>query len=197
MNADAHIGEAAELYAAGVLTTEESAAVEAHIARCPDCLRRVGEAEETVLELERVNVAPSAAARGSSLLPFERRGVASRWLAVAAAAAFIIGFILPHGAMQPNLATLAMVRSHFAHAQFSGAGPPAKVIYARDRSWYYIVIAGNYRYEVYGLRNGQATDLGTTQPKSQTSELFSPSSTPFDRVELRAAGKLLEAAAIR
>ncbi|MBV8196715.1 MAG: zf-HC2 domain-containing protein, partial [Candidatus Eremiobacteraeota bacterium] len=48
---NAHIGDDAELYAAGALTRDEHAAVDAHIAQCPDCLRRVGEAEETVLAL--------------------------------------------------------------------------------------------------------------------------------------------------
>lgn len=197
MNQNAHVGDAAELYAAGALAPEERASVDAHIAHCSECLRRVGEAEETVLALERVNAESPAGMRGTKVLPFQRRGVPLWWVPVAAAAALIFGLFLAHRPPQNDAATLAMLHSHFAHAQFAGNGPAAKVLYARDRSWYYIIVAGNHRYEVDGIRSGQALNLGSTQPKSQTSELFSSTPARFDRIELRDAGKTLEAAAIR
>lgn len=196
MEREFHIGESAELYAAGALDEREQAEVEEHVTQCPECLRRLGEAEETILALERVNAArplPSAV----NVLPFRPRRVAAWWLAVAAAAAFILGFILPHGVPRSNVATLAMIHSHFSHAQFSGAGPAAKVVYARDRSWYYVVVAASGRYEVYGIRNGTATDLGSTQPQGQTSELFTRIGTLFNSIELRENGTTIETAAIR
>lgn len=195
MISGAHVGDAAELYAAGALTAEEHAAVDAHIAQCPECLRRVGEAEETVLALERVNAVKPF--RSSNVAPFERRGLPAWWIPLAAAAALIVGLIVPRHGVQTDVATVAMLRSHFAHAQFAGNGPPAKVLYARDRSWYYVIIAASHRYEVYGVRKGQGTELGTTQPKNTTSDLFIATSIPYDRMELRDADKLVESAVIR
>ena len=197
MNSNAHIGEAAELYAAAALTAEERAAVDAHIGSCDECLRRVGEAEETVLALERVYVAPSVTTPARKVLPLPRRGVPGWWVAAAAAAALIIGFVLPHRTPQSDVATLAMLHSHFVHAQFTGTGPAAKVLYARDRSWYYVIVDGSHRYGVYGTRNGQVVDLGITQPKTETSELFAPVSLRLDQIELRDRGAVVETAAIR
>jgi hypothetical protein len=196
---ESHIGDAAELYAIGALTPEEQAEVDAHIARCSDCLRRVGEAEETVLALERVNVPPATALQARKVVPFAPRRRSSWWIAaVATAAAFVLGFLIPHRAPQTELATVAMLHSHFAHAQFVGPGAPtAKVLYARDRSWYYVIVDGSYRYEVFGVRGGQRIDVGTTTPKSETSELFVRTSSRFDAIELRDSGKLVETAAVR
>ncbi|MBV9057151.1 MAG: zf-HC2 domain-containing protein [Candidatus Eremiobacteraeota bacterium] len=191
----AHVGDAAELYAAGALTAEEHAAVEAHIAQCSECLRRVGEAEETVLALERVNAVQSL--RPSNVAPFGRRRVPVWWIPVAAAAALIVGLLVPRHGLQTDVATVAMLHSHFAHAQFVGNGPPAKVLYARDRSWYYVIVDGRHSYGVYALRDGASAYLGATQSKGRVSELFSSVATPFDRLELRDGGRLVEAAAIR
>jgi Putative zinc-finger len=193
-----HIGDAAELYAIGALSEEESARVDAHVAQCNECLRRVGEAEETVLALERVNVPAARARRQDNVLPLRRRAASSWWIPAVAAAAFVLGFMIPHRPPQTEIATVAMLHSHFAHAQFTGAGAPvAKVLYARDRSWYYVIVNGNHRYDVYGLRKGQDTEIGSTQPRGITSDLFVKPSKRFDSIELRDAGKLVEAAAIR
>lgn len=212
MNRDTHIGGDAELYAAGALTPEERVAVDAHIAGCSECLRRVGEAEETVLALERVTAIPPIGMRGAKVLPFQRPRVSVWWVAVAAAAALILGLLIPHGAPQGDVATLAMLHSHFAHAQFTGNGPAAKVIYARDRSWYYVIVAGGHRFEVYGLHAETAggvriigeTDLGATTPTSYASRLFASASKGsafeykrFDKIELRDHGRVIETATVR
>lgn len=198
MEPDVHIGEAAELYAIGALDAAERTAVDAHIARCTECARRVGEAEETVLALERdVRVDPLATAVAVPLR-LRRREVPAWWLGVAAAAALIVGTLLPGLFTQHDTPTLAMIHSHFNHAQFSGLNAPAaKVIYARDRSWYYVIVEGSHRYDVFGLRAGQSVGLGTTEPKGATSELFAQHREPFERIELRDGGKPLEAASIR
>jgi len=86
------------------------------------------------------------------------------------------------------------IDSHFSHAQFSGNGPPAKVIYARDRSWYYVIVSGSRRFEVYGLRGTQATRLGTTVPRGETSELFVRKQPRF---ELRDGATGIENASVR
>jgi len=193
MDPEAHIGDNAELYAVGLLDDDEQAVVEAHVAHCATCLRRVGEAEETVLALEHGN----APARPQPL-PLAR---ASRnwWALPAIAAALIVGLLIPRPSSQQNSATLAMIHSHFSHAQFAGSTgvPSAKVLYARDRSWYYVIVQGAHRYQVYGIRSGQSSQLGTTRPDRDVSELFVRKGARYDRLELCDRGKPVETASIR
>jgi hypothetical protein len=198
MESNLHVGEAAELYALGALDAREQAEVEAHIAGCAECLRRVGEAEETLLALERGSKAVAAPRSRGNVLPMARpRRTFTWWVPAAIAAAFILGWLIPRSASQPGVATLAMINSHFSHAQFSGGGPPAKVIYARDRSWYYVIVSGSRRFDVYGIRATQSTLLGTTSPRSETSELFVRGQPRFERVDLRDGTALVESASIR
>jgi anti-sigma factor RsiW len=196
MQADQHIGESAELYAVGALEPQERATVETHIAHCAECLRRVGEAEETVLALERANVVDPSATHAGTRLAFGRRSLA--WLLpLTAAAAFILGLLFPRPAPQNDFATLAMIGSHFSHAQFVGSGPPAKVIYARDHSWYYVIVEGRHRYGVYGVARYAEVKLGETAPVGRTSELFTRGSGTYERLELRESNAALGAATIR
>jgi Putative zinc-finger len=195
MQADEHIGEAAELYAAGQLDAAEIAAVEAHAAVCEACLRRLGEAEETVLGLERVNkpLAPPVATN----VRFARRRISPWWLAPAMAAALLVGILWPRAQTQHNVAMLAMVNGHFSHAQFAGTGPKAKVLYARDRSWYYVIVAGTGRYDVYGVAGNDRVSLGSTNAVGSTSELFVKMRERFDHLELRDGSGATETATIR
>lgn len=196
MQPEAHIGDLAELYAAGALDERERARVEAHLSRCSECLRRTAEAEEVVLMLERRFKIPEDFKSATRPLALARP--ANRlWTIAAVAAALVVGFLIPHPQSRQSLATLAMIQSHFSHAQFSGSGPAAKVLYARDRSWYYFIVQGSHRYDVYGLREGQAAFLGSTQPADSTSDLFVRSAQRFDAVELRANGAAFERAAVR
>jgi anti-sigma factor RsiW len=196
VNSNVHIEELAELYALGELDARERAQVDAHIAQCSDCLRRVGEAEETVLALERI-IQPVAPHAGIAMM--RRRRVA--WLLPAvAAAALIVGLLLPRPFTAPqNPALLAMIHSHFSHAQFSGVAgaPAAKVIYARDRSWLYVVVEGTHNYSVYGSSGGRSLLVGTTLPHGETSDLYAKPSLRLQRVELRERGQTVESAALR
>jgi hypothetical protein len=198
MESEMHVGELGELYAAGALDERERAVVEAHVARCDACLRRLGEAEETVLALERGSkIADEVRFAGKPLGFVQRRSWG--WTVLAVAAALIVGFLVPHSTPQQNPAMLAMIHSHFSHAQFSGtaSAPAAKVLYARDRSWYYVIVEGAHRYDVEGLANGRVTSLGATEPNGATSELFSQAKMGFDRLELRDRGTPIESARIR
>ena len=188
-----HIGEMAELYALGTLDENERAAVEAHIATCHDCLRRVGEAEETILTLE-----PKAPARAVTTIPLQlrRSRTAPWWLAVAAA--LVIGFLIPHPQNVHDDPQIAMLHSHFSHSQFQGNGPIAKVLYPRDRSWYYVIVEGSHRYRVVGANGLSAGPiLGTTVPKGATSELFVRSQGRLTFIELQEGSTVLETAQIR
>lgn len=196
MESDMHVGELAELYAAGALESHDRAIVERHIAQCPQCLRRTGEAEEAVLALERRFKVPQDFLLGAKPLMLGR-SPNRLWPILAVAAALIVGFLIPRPQSRQNPATLAMIQSHFSHAQFSGSGPAAKVLYARDRSWYYVIVQGAHRYDVYGVREGRAELLGSTRPEGLTSELFGRPSRRFDAMDLRENGRTLERATLR
>lgn len=193
-----HIGDDAELYAIGVLTSQERESVDAHVAGCLSCLRALGEAEETVLALESEPVIASA--------PGVRRAMLRVWIAVAAA--FVIGFLptVPLWLAQHrsadlaatrSTATLAMIESHFTHAQFSPVAPnapDAKVIYARDGSWLYIIVSGSHRFVVY---DDYGRVLGTTEPSGTTSELLCVSPARANAVTLREGTNVIERARLR
>ena len=195
MNADMHVEELAELYALGELDAFDRAQVDEHIARCASCLRRVGEAEETVLALERV-VQPMSPRLGVTRL--QRRRI-ERWWPAIAAAALIVGLLLPRPFTSPqNPALLALIHSHFSHSQFSGSpgAPPAKAIYARDRSWLYVIVDGAHRYGVSGFDGRQTSMLGMTRPGGATSDLYTRTTKRFLRIELREGPRIIETAAM-
>lgn len=197
---DAHIGENAELYALGSLDELERQRVESHVANCAECLRRLGEAEETVLGLEREMQAVPIPSTARAPVFVSRRTVHPWWAgAVAAAVALLIGYTLPHP-QEPashDAAQVAMLHSHFNHAQFAGNGPLGKVLYARDGSWYYVVVEGSHKYAVDGVGSSGTSPLGTTSPRDGTSELFVPHSVRFRRIELRDGANVVESAQIR
>jgi len=134
----AHLDDDAAAYALGALDASGMMRVDALAASCDECARRVGEAEATVARLVVPADAPARA------VPRVR----TAWLAIAAA--FVIG-LLPsayllvrtHDAQATRAVALdALVHSHFLHASFVSLAPDAphaKVIYARDGSWLYIV----------------------------------------------------------
>jgi hypothetical protein len=166
MQADEHIGEAAELYAAGQLDA-----------------------------VERVNK-PLAPPVATNVVAFARRRISPWWLVPAMAAALIVGILWPRAQSQHDVATLAMVNGHFSHAQFAGTGPKAKVLYARDRSWYYVIVAGTGRYDVYGVAGDNRVSLGSTNAVGSTNELFVKMRERFDHLELQ-DGAATETATIR
>ena len=190
---ETHVGENAELYALGSLTDDERACVDAHIATCAQCRARVGVAEETVLALEAQT--PTVPLRGASPT-FGRKKTPRWWMPAAVAAALVVGFVLPHPqGEQP--AQVAMLHSHFNHAQFTGNGPLAKVLYARDGSWYYIVVEGTHRYSVVGSSGQLEVPLGTTAARGATSELFVRGDKRFAHIDLREGTRTVETAQIR
>ncbi|MGB8796311.1 MAG: zf-HC2 domain-containing protein [Candidatus Aquilonibacter sp.] len=200
-----HIGDLAELYALGELDASERAAVEAHIATCMQCLRHVGEAEETLLALERGDLAqptPELLDRRTRFAAPPVRRYAT--LALAAAAGLVLGILTMLPAMlrshdQPAL--VAMVNSHFNHAQFVPVGkiaaPSAKVIYAHDRSWLFILVTGSERYDVYATGAAGAIRLGTLQSQGSTSSLYVAHAPAASEVELRDGSTVVERAALR
>ena len=144
-----HLDDDAELYALGMLDAAERGRIEAHLRDCDDCLQRVGRAEATVAAMtESLAATPTAAV---TPLPSRRRvPFVQRWGALAAAVVFGISTATLaaqdaglHRALTGQRAVLgAMVRSHFAHAQFStpgGTPVEAKVVYERHGRWFSVI----------------------------------------------------------
>lgn len=192
---DPHIGEDAELYALSSLTEIERARIDAHVATCQPCLRRLGEAEEAVLALEPQTPSLPLPQRPALRFPARQRG--AWWTVPAVAAALIVGFLLPHPPGARPSPQIAMLHSHFNHAQFAGSGPLAKVLYARDRAWYYVIVEGAHAYTVVGVNGSSATALGRTTSHGETSDVFVTNARPFDHIELREGSSLIETAQIR
>jgi hypothetical protein len=202
--ADHHVDELAELYALGALAESEAAAVERHGAQCTRCARRIGEAEETVLALERECAAQQPPDALGTRLPFERHA-ASWWrFAAALAAGIVIGIgvtiVQPRPGPQSQQVVTAMIRSHFSHAQFaplaSGA-PDAKVIYAHDRGWLYVIATGSEAYEVDAVNGSSRTPLGTLLPDGSVSTLFVDRRITALTLELSDHGRVVERAMLR
>jgi hypothetical protein len=140
------------------------------------------------------------------LLPMQQQRSFARVALTAACAGLVLGilatflsFTLRPNNTQPAL--LAMVHSHFNHAQFapvaSQSGPPAKVIYARDKSWVFIVADGSLRYSVYAISPTGATLLGNLEPQGTSSTLYVDHPPAATSIELRDGTTVLERAALR
>ena len=202
MTFDEHLGEYAELYALGVLDPEERQSVERHLAGCAACTREVGIAEETVVALDDATVpqvdppaelgkriAASASPAPSNVVAFQRPAGLGRQWALAASIALIVGLgsgvALDRGLGgsqattndEPAWQTIAA--SHFLHASFQPAFPGAtprlvaKVLYARDGSWLYVIVdSGAAGYRVVGRSEKGALDLGALRLGKSTSTLF-------------------------
>jgi anti-sigma factor RsiW len=204
--AEQHIDELAERYALGDLDPSEVGVLETHIATCAACLRRVGEAEETVLALERGDTAVAPAMLERPLELPQRRRLTFAYIASAAAAGLVIGILTTLLAFSLHTddtqrALVAMVGSHFNHAQFAPVGGqhavPAKVIYARDRHWVFIIATGTVRYRVYAVAPSGAKYLGDLRPQGSSSTLYVDRPVTQTTLELRDGTTIVERAALR
>jgi anti-sigma-K factor RskA len=150
-----HLGENAELYPLGILDEDTARNVERHVGWCSECAERVAQAQAVAAALaaslpqatpspalerrlrESARPQPSAKFR-ASLFPFA--------LAAAFALAFLgIGWqalVLRERLSAEDVALVTMVHSHFNHVSMSpeSTNPvAAKILYARDGSWIYII----------------------------------------------------------
>ena len=150
-----HLGEDAELYPLGILDDDAARKVEHHVALCSECAERVAQAQAVAASLAaalpqatpspalerrlRESTRPQPGARRrASVFPFA--------LAAAFALAFLgLGWqqlILQQRLKAEDVALVTMVHSHFNHVSMSpeSANPvTAKILYARDGTWIYII----------------------------------------------------------
>lgn len=184
-----HLGEDAELYPLGVLDDDTARDVERHVASCSDCAERVARAQAAAASLaaalplatpsaalerrlrESARPQPSAQRR-PSLFPF------------AIAAAIVLAFlgfgwqalVLRERLAAEDVALVTMVHSHFNHVSMSpdSADPvAAKILYARDGSWIYIIAdkPGGSLHAIAETATGSA-DLGALPSTGETSSLL-------------------------
>ena len=82
-----------------------------------------------------------------------------------------------------------LTHSHFRHAEFSKVmpdSPSAKVLYARDGSWFYVVIDGaRPDLHVVGATAGSTHDYGVAGVHGHTSTLFAERAGHLATIELR------------
>jgi hypothetical protein len=180
---DDHVGESAELYALGELGELESARVERHARTCEPCTRRLGEAEATVLRLIESGGVPEELPAQPGRVRLVRYAAPAPWIA-AVAAAFVLGLLpwgltlvhppVPDADSQAPVA--AMLAGHFVHAPFVGLrpdAPAAKVIYAREGGWLYVLVgAGQEPLEVGTVLEGRTAVAASLAPSNAARAVF-------------------------
>lgn len=152
---DRHLGDDAELYALGALDDDEIAAAERHLAVCDACAAQVARARDVVAALAAplraypppaIGFPPPAAVAPARAA---RPGWDRRLAALAAVAVLGLGIagwqdvVLTRQRASADLALAAIVHGHFSHAGFTpgaAGAPAAKVLYARDGAWLYLVV---------------------------------------------------------
>lgn len=214
-----HIDDLAELYALGVLSDDERSAVDAHLAQCAACSTRVAQSEAVIAALVDAGVPketapPQLAARiarsaaaGSPAGPLW----SSLRVLVGLAAALVLGLglaVLQVSRQNHDLrvalagderAFSTITHSHFHHTEFSKLNPDspsAKVLYAHDGSWFYVIIDGAHRdLHVIGETNGSTHDYGVASVHGHTTTLFTDAANHVAKIELREGPNVIGVAA--
>jgi hypothetical protein len=184
-----HLGEDAELYPLGILDDDAARNVELHIALCSACAQRVAEAQAVAASLA---AALPLATPSPALERRLRESTRSRSSAkpratlfpFALAAAFALAFlglgwqalVLRDRLQGDDVALVTMVHSHFNHVSMApeSANPvAAKILYARDGSWIYIIAdkPGGTLHAI-GHAVAATTDLGLLTSTGQTATLL-------------------------
>jgi len=207
MNDAAHLGDEAEIYALGALDPVERAAVEAHITTCSECAQRVAAAEAVAASLASALPAYEPPARlGNRIANIGR----SPWTAtplwtrgLAAAAVLVIAllgwqnFILQGERGRTTVALATIVNSHFLHVMMTKgtpAAPNAKILYARDGAWLYVVVDRPAPGVHVLLGDAPGSDAGLLRSSGSVSTLFVPNAGRPNSVTLRDANGVVERA---
>jgi len=201
-----HLGEDAELYPLGILDDDAARKVELHIAACPPCAERVAQAGRVAASLAAAlpAVTPSPALKRrlrESLRPRLRadgfRANLFRFAVAAVIALTLIGLgwqtlVLRGRLATEDLALVTMVHSHFNHVSMApeSANPvAAKILYARDGSWIYIIAdkpSGPLHAIAYAATG--ATDLGALASAGETATLLFRPHARIRSITLRRLG---------
>ena len=194
---NAHYDEELELFALGDLEPAERAAIEEHVRDCADCSRRLAEAEETLARMSSMLPAYRAPHRTQTAWrPSARVAVASAFFAGAIAAVLTLAFVnVNHASSDDVRAQIAMVHSHFQHAELRPAvagAPLTKIIFPPGRDWLYAIVDdGRSGYRLLASSpSGPARDLGGFAAHGATSSLFVERPPPGE-IELEFDGRIV------
>ncbi len=201
-----HLGEDAELYPLGILDPDAVRKVEHHIALCSACAERVAQAQTAAASLAAALPAavPSPALKRrlhESIRPRPRAGIRPANLFRFAVAAVIVLTLIGLGwqtlALRGRLATedlalVTMVHSHFNHVSMAPESEnpvAAKILYARDGSWLYIIAdkPGGPLHAIASTAAGTA-DLGLLASAGETATLLVRPRERIRSIILRRAG---------
>jgi len=207
-----HLGENAELYPLGILDDDAAREVERHIAFCSECAERVARAEAVAASLAaalplatpsptlerrlRESTRPQRYANKprTTLFPFA--------LAAAFALAFLgLGWqqlVLRQRLAAEDVALVTMVHSHFNHVSMSPESTSpvaAKILYARDGSWIYIIAdkPGGALHAIAHTERGVA-DLGAMLKAGETATLLVHPSERVRSIVLQRGGTTVASA---
>jgi|GEM_PF-3463323 len=198
----AFITENAAAYALGTLDEKAMAEVDAHVLFCDQCAQILGEAESAVCAFVTARPpTPRLAARVASIASAvskrkQRPASYVRFAIAAIVALAILGSIFTARYSREQAAIVvesnamsAMLHGHFVHAQFANIrrdAPLAKVVFAHETVWLYVIVQGTTPYEVIGEPGGRV--FGTTTRLGNQTILFIPSAPGAPKLVLRRAG---------
>jgi plasmid stabilization system protein ParE len=209
-----HLGEDAELYPLGVLDDDAARNVERHVALCSACAERVAQAQAVAASLAAAlplaSPSPALGRRLRESVRSQRRAIKGRpnLLRFAVAAGLALAFLglgwqtlLLRGQLaHEDVALVTMVHSHFNHVSMKPESPnpvAAKILYARDGSWIYIIAdkpGGSLR--ALGRTAAAVADLGTLNSTGQTATLLVHPRDRIRSITLQRAGATVAAAAL-
>ncbi|MGB8907826.1 MAG: hypothetical protein WCC84_03665 [Candidatus Cybelea sp.] len=200
-----HLAEDAELYSLGILDDDAARKVERHVALCPECSERVAQAQAVAASLAAAlpEATPSPALERrlrESARPKSRAKLRASFFPFALAAAFALAFlglgwqtlVLRERLAAEDVALVTMVHSHFNHVSMSpeSANPvAAKILYARDGSWIYIIVdkPGGVLHAIARMAAG-AVDLGALESAGETATLLVHPRERIRSIALQRAG---------
>jgi hypothetical protein len=201
-----HLGEDAELYPLGVLDDDAARHVERHVAWCSECAERVAQAQAVAATLAAAlpQATPSPALERrlrESARPQPTAKLRANLLPFALAAAFALAFlglgwqtlVLQQRLKTEDVALVTMVHSHFNHVSMSpeSANPvAAKILYARDGSWIYIIAdkPGGALHAIAHTEAGGVADLGALGSSGETATLLVHPRERIRSITLQRAG---------
>jgi hypothetical protein len=200
-----HLGEDAELYPLGLLDEDAARNVEAHAEACPACAQRVAQARSVAASLAAAlpPATPCAALERrlrESARAQPRAARRATLFAVALAAAFALAFlglgwqalVLRQRVSADDVALVTMVHGHFNHVSMTpeSAGPvAAKILYARDGSWIYVIAdrPGGALHAIAQTAGG-SVDLGVLSSVGETATLLAHPRERVRSVRLQRSG---------
>jgi anti-sigma factor RsiW len=201
-----HLGDDAELYPLGMLDDDAAREVERHIAHCSPCAERVAQAQMVAASLAAALPAasPSPALERRLSAAVRSRPAASklranlfRYAVAASLALVFLGLglqtLLLRGRLaNDDVALVTMVHSHFNHVSMSpeSANPvAAKILYARDGSWIYIIAdKPGGSLQALARTASATTDLGALASSGETATLLVRPHERIQSITLQRAG---------